>query len=897
MHSSLQDIPFRHFLAAFAVFLFAFGTTAYIAQFSQAATFALGDRVEVTATHSIREFPPKGPILGTQPPGALGVVIGGPSVQDGGTWWQINYDTGVDGWSTQSYFVATSAPRLPVAPTLSLGADPTFLAPGQSTSLTWSSSDADTCTASGGWSGGKALRSFEVVSPTVDTTYTLTCVGPYGTVSQSISVAMGTLGGTTNCISGPSTEHVRLCSVTRSLNNPLISPTTHPGIGPNITMPSVIKVPTWLPSPLGQYYMYFASHNGTYIRLAYANSPAGPWTNYAPGTLKDTQVAPFSDTISSPDVFVRDGEQKIRMYFSTDRYPGSVEQWSGVSESTDGINFTLTSTENIAKYYLRVFQWAGQYFGLQKGWSTAPADLGASLDGIARFNLIKTFTAQGSVRHMAVLLKGDVLMVFYTKIGDAPERIWLSTIQLNNDPSMWELSSPIEVLRPTTAFEGVNYPVTPSYKGGAVGVNQLRDPYVFEENGKTYLYYAISGESGIAMAEITYDLLTNPVPTISISASPTAIPDSGSATLSWNAGSVDTCTASGSWSGARSTSGSESVTPTQDATYILSCGGPYGSVSAQANVTIAPLPTLTMSATPGAIVEGQSSTLTWTSTNATSCTASGGWNGTRALSGSESVAPTQNTTYTLTCTSAGGVVTEQVAVAVALLPAVSISASPTFIITGSSSTLTWSSANATNCSASGGWSGVQPTAGTQNVTPLVTTTYMIVCTNANGSASGSATVSVSDVPPTPTVTFSANPLSVVSGQSSTLTWSSTDTTDCTASGGWSGAKAVSGSQSVTPSATTTYTLMCSGAGGSATQSVVVGVTAPPAVFGIGARISTTANLNIRASAPKGTVLGTQLLGAQGTIIGGPAVYDNKNWWQIDFDTGVDGWAVQTYLKL
>ena len=81
---------------------------------------------------------------------------------------------------------------------------------------------------------------------------------------------------------------------------------------------------------------------------------------------------------------------------------------------------------------------------------------------------------------------------------------------------------------------------------------------------------------------------------------------------------------------------------------------------------------------------------------------------------------------------------------------------------------------------------------------------------------------------TPTVSILASPGSVTSGQSSTLTWSSTDATSCEASGDWSGAKALSGSES-TGSLTTgkTYTIACSGAGGTATAFTFVTVTAAP----------------------------------------------------------------------
>lgn len=61
--------------------------------------------------------------------------------------------------------------------------------------------------------------------------------------------------------------------------------------------------------------------------------------------------------------------------------------------------------------------------------------------------------------------------------------------------------------------------------------------------------------------------------------------------------------------------------------------------------------------------------------------------------------------------------------------------------------------------------------------------------------------------PNSSLSFSANPPSINSGQSSTLTWSSTHNS-CKASGAWSGGKGGSGSESVKPSITSTYTLAC-----------------------------------------------------------------------------------------
>lgn len=65
-------------------------------------------------------------------------------------------------------------------------------------------------------------------------------------------------------------------------------------------------------------------------------------------------------------------------------------------------------------------------------------------------------------------------------------------------------------------------------------------------------------------------------------------------------------------------------------------------------------PVISMVAVPASIVPGQTSSIIWATSNATSCTASSGWSGSKPLSGIEIVAPAITSTYLLTCTGAGG---------------------------------------------------------------------------------------------------------------------------------------------------------------------------------------------------------------------------------------------------
>lgn len=236
-------------------------------------------------------------------------------------------------------------------------------------------------------------------------------------------------------------------------------------------------------------------------------------------------------------------------------------------------------------------------------------------------------------------------------------------------------------------------------------------------------------------------------------------------------------------------------------------------------------PEVRISAVPIQIKKGEKAKITWEAVRADSCIASEGWSGTKSVSGAEQVSPSQTTTYVITCSNNAGRATNLVIVTVIspTMPTVNISANPSILDIGQSAVLTWTSSNANTCVASDGWSGAKSVSGSQTVSPSITRTYVLTCSNANGSSSSQTTVTVRAV--LPTVTLSAHPLSIKTGESSVLTWSSSNANTCTASNGWSGSKSLSGSLSISPTATKTYTLTCSNDNGNASANVVITVTA------------------------------------------------------------------------
>jgi hypothetical protein len=140
--------------------------------------------------------------------------------------------------------------------------------------------------------------------------------------------------------------------------------------------------------------------------------------------------------------------------------------------------------------------------------------------------------------------------------------------------------------------------------------------------------------------------------------------------------------------------------------------------------------------------------LAWSSAHATACSASGNWSGSLPVSGTQATGPVNSpTTYSLTCSGAGGTSAPTMAT-VNIIPSAVLSLYPSVIAPGGASTLTWRSSNAVSCAASGGWSGVLGTSGTQATGAVsAATTYTLICSGPGGnSIPVSATLTVSSLP-------------------------------------------------------------------------------------------------------------------------------------------------------
>ena len=154
-----------------------------------------------------------------------------------------------------------------------------------------------------------------------------------------------------------------------------------------------------------------------------------------------------------------------------------------------------------------------------------------------------------------------------------------------------------------------------------------------------------------------------PAPTVNIGISPHSVPAGQPATLTWSSTNASNCAAMGAeWAGPQPASGSlpQKLSTPGTYTYTLSCtssSGASASGSASLTVTPQPAPTVTLHIAPTSVAAYQTATVTWSSTNASTCVAKGDeWAGPASPSGSlpQTLSTPGTYAYTLSCSSSSG---------------------------------------------------------------------------------------------------------------------------------------------------------------------------------------------------------------------------------------------------
>ena len=349
--------------------------------------------------------------------------------------------------------------------------------------------------------------------------------------------------------------------------------------------------------------------------------------------------------------------------------------------------------------------------------------------------------------------------------------------------------------------------------------------------------------SGSARKSITITV-TAALPSIdSFSSNTDSIFAGQSATLSWSVAGA-TLVSINPDIGPVPVTGTKNVSPGSTTKYVLTASNNAGNSTASAMLTVTSLkiPIITtFSAGPASINAGELSTLTWDVIGAKSINISQSIGGV-AAKGSMQVTPAATTTYTLTADSDYGSATKPVTVTVDTTNATSrpgtaitknppaittFSASQNSIMLGDNITLTWDVSGARTISISPDV-GIVPSSGWTIVIPTAaTTTYKLSAVNTFGTETAEATVTVnkSTEGTAPVIkSFTAVPSSIPVGGTSSLSWAIKGATLFTIDQGI-GIPASKFSQSVSPAATTDYTLTAINSSG--TDKAIVTVTVIP----------------------------------------------------------------------
>ncbi|MEK7148483.1 MAG: hypothetical protein AAB770_01055 [Patescibacteria group bacterium] len=223
-------------------------------------------------------------------------------------------------------------------------------------------------------------------------------------------------------------------------------------------------------------------------------------------------------------------------------------------------------------------------------------------------------------------------------------------------------------------------------------------------------------------------------------------------------------------------------------------------------------PTIELSAEPAAIAPGQTSKISWVSSNATNCVDGNG--DTINLEGDRSVSPTEPYTFEVSCVGPKGTEIQSITVIVTTAPIINLVATPKSVIPGAQSLISWNTVNADRCVDSA--SSTLRLSGSMFVSPKKPYTFSMSCVGPKGTSVKSVTVTIAAAPPkyvkkptspsrgstpvydTPTIivgppdledpptpagkakiTLSASPLRVKYGEPSVISWQTEGATNCT----------------------------------------------------------------------------------------------------------------------
>jgi uncharacterized protein YjdB len=638
-------------------------------------------------------------------------------------------------------------------PTASLSATPQQIILGQSSTLTWATAGADVCVASASpadsnWSGNKPLQGSQQVTPTATTIYSLTCSGPGGTVTASVTVAVL-----------PPTPTVVL--VTVSPKTLSLYPTTCPSAGQttgqlNATVQvtgGASQAVNWTSSntavasvsSTGLVTAHSAGSTIITVRSTVDQSkfdtvvvtvlscPAQPGiisVTVSPKTLSlyPTTCPSAGQTTGqlNATVQVTGGASQAVNWTSSNTAVASVSSTGLVTAHGAGTaTITVRSTVDQSKYdtvVVTVLSCPAQ--PIVTSVVVAPKTLTCTVGGQATFGASVTASGGASTAVTWTVSDPSVAAIAST----ANNQVVLNCLKVGTvtvratsvaDPTKWDTGTltvqalapgvkTIELVLPKTTI-AVNETMTAQAVCRIDGQVASCNPWFFSSDPSKVsidprtgvirglasgtveicVQWSQTETSPVACRQVTVSAPASTITGVTISVSPTgtiatcpstvtfnvSVQGTGSynqgATLTASSGTL-TSTGTNQWSWQATQSGTFTFTAT-------ATGDPTKTqtITVTVNCPAPPPPSIVLfSASPQSITAGQSSTLSWDAKNVTSCSATGGWSGSKPVTGTQQVSPTQTTTYTLTCTGPAGSVSANVTVTVTQATVTSVTVAP-----------------------------------------------------------------------------------------------------------------------------------------------------------------------------------------------------------------------------
>lgn len=662
---------------------------------------------------------------------------------------------------------ATVNLKVTATPTINITASPSVVCTGGSSTLT--ASGANTYT----WSPGGATGATTVVTPTTNTTYTVTGDNGFGCISNQTIALSVTSGPTVTASSSPSI----IC----------------PGNSSTLTATGAISY-TWNPGALtGSNVAVSPTTSTTYT--VDADDGIGcivsTTVDVAVSTLPSVSITTSSTFVCAPGSVTLTASGAVNYTWMPGGATTPVITDSPTVTTTytvDGVDAlgctntqTITITEN-----------------------TPVINVVSSPTAICT-GATATLTANGATSYTwaplgatgATITDAPASTTTYTVTGDNGSCTGSQTISLvvNSNPTITASASSATICAGSSTTLTASGASTYTWNPGALtGSNVAVSPTISTT-------YTVDGDNGLGcISTTTVDVFINPAPSISIVATPSILCAPGSVTLT--ASGANTYT----WIPSATTGTTFTDNPSVTTTYSVIGEDVLGCTTTQTLTLSVGIPTITI-ASPTAICIGSTATLT--AGGALTYT----WAPLGVTGTSITDSPTVTTTYTVTGDNGGCIGTETITLVVNNYPVITPSVSSATVCAGSSTTLTASGASTYT------WNPGALTGTNVVVSPTVSTTYTVDGDNGTGCvASLTIDVSVNPAPSlsiaaTPSILCMPGPLTLTASGANTYTWIPSATAGATFTD--------------SPTVTTTYSVIGEDVlGCTATQTITVSVGNP-----------------------------------------------------------------------